>query len=58
VAAPADRAKSILDELQGFNPFNILKYFFWYFIGIVLLMICRFAYFQLELERSKGDSSD
>jgi hypothetical protein len=57
VTAPSDIAKTILDELQGFNPFNTLKYSFWYFIGIVLLMIF-FAYFQLELERSKGNSSD
>jgi hypothetical protein len=34
VAAPADIAKTILDELQGFNPFNTLKYSFWYFIGL------------------------
>jgi hypothetical protein len=37
------RAKTVLDELQGFNPFNNLKYSFWYFIGIVLLMICCFC---------------
>jgi hypothetical protein len=29
VAAPADRAKTMLDELQGFNPLNTLKYSFW-----------------------------
>jgi hypothetical protein len=58
VIAPADIAKIILDELQGFNPFNTLKYSFWYFIGIVLLMIVVSAYFQSELERSKGNSTD
>jgi hypothetical protein len=42
-AAPADIAKTVLDELQGFNPFNTLKYAFWYFLGIVLLMICCFC---------------
>jgi hypothetical protein len=34
-------AKPILDELMGFNPFNLLKYSFWYLAGIsVLLFIC------------------
>jgi hypothetical protein len=47
VADPADIAKTILDELQGFNPFNTLKYSFWYFIGIVLLMICWFCLFSV-----------
>jgi hypothetical protein len=28
VAAPADKAKTILDEFQGFNTFNTLKYSF------------------------------
>jgi hypothetical protein len=28
VAAPADIPKTVLGELQGFNPFNTLKYFF------------------------------
>jgi hypothetical protein len=41
VISPADMAKTILDELQGFNPFLILKHSFWYLIGIgVLLLIC------------------
>jgi hypothetical protein len=40
VSAPADIAKTMLDELQGFNPFNTLKYSFWYFIGIVLMICC------------------
>jgi hypothetical protein len=41
VISPADMAKTILDELQGFNPFNVLKHAFWYLIGIgVLLLIC------------------
>jgi hypothetical protein len=50
VIVPADIAKTILEELQGFNPLNTLKNSFWYFIVIVLLSV--------ELERSKGDSSD
>jgi hypothetical protein len=40
LAAPAGIAKTILDELQGFNPFDTLKYSFWHFIGIVLLICC------------------
>jgi hypothetical protein len=43
VAAPADTEKTIFDELQVFNPFNTLKYSFFYFIGIVLLIICCFC---------------
>jgi hypothetical protein len=46
--------------LQGFNPFNTLKYFFWYFIGILLLMICCFCLLSkqkwllgLNIERHK-----
>jgi hypothetical protein len=58
MTAPADTAKTVLDELQRFNPSNAPKYSFWYFIGIVLVMICCFAYFHSELEISKGDSSD
>jgi hypothetical protein len=53
VAAPADRAKTILDELQGFNPFRALKYFFWYFIGIVLLMICCFCLLSVGIRKIK-----
>jgi hypothetical protein len=53
VAVPADTAKSILDELQGFNPFNTLKYSFWYFIGIVLLMICCFCLLSVRTQKSK-----
>jgi hypothetical protein len=39
MTALAGIAKNILDELQGFKPSNTLKYSFWYFIGIVLLII-------------------
>jgi hypothetical protein len=53
VAAPADRAKTILDELQGFNPFSTLKYSFWYFIGIVLLMICCFCLLSIGTQKIK-----
>jgi hypothetical protein len=53
VAVPADTAKSILDELQGFNPFNTLKYSFWYFIGIVLLMICCFCLLSVRTLKIK-----
>jgi hypothetical protein len=53
-AAPADIAKTILDELQGFNPFNTLKYSFWYFIGIVLLMICCFCLLSVGTRKIKG----
>jgi hypothetical protein len=53
VAAPADTAKSIVDELQGFNPFNTLKYSFWYFIGIVSLMICCFCLLSVGTRKIK-----
>jgi hypothetical protein len=53
VAAPADIAKTILEELQGFNPFNTLKYSFWYFIGIVLLMICCFCLLSVTAQKIK-----
>jgi hypothetical protein len=53
VTAPADIAKAILDVLQGFNPFNTLKYSFWYFIGIVLLMICCFCLLSVGTQKIK-----
>jgi hypothetical protein len=54
VVTPADIAKTVLDELQGFNPFNTLKYSFWYFIGIVLLMICCFCLLSVRTQKIKG----
>jgi hypothetical protein len=33
VICPIDMAKTVLEELQGFNPLNLLKYFF----GILLV---------------------
>jgi hypothetical protein len=51
--APANIAKTILDELQGFNPFNTLKYSFWYFIGIVLLIICCFCLLSVRTQKIK-----
>jgi hypothetical protein len=53
VSAPADIAKTILDELPGFNPFNTLKYSSSYFIGIVLLMICCFCLLSVETRKIK-----
>jgi hypothetical protein len=53
VAASADRAKSILDELQGFNPFTTLKYSFWYFIGIVLSMISCLCLLSVRTQKIK-----
>jgi hypothetical protein len=41
VVSSASIAKAVLDKLKGFNPFNLLKLFFWYLAGIsVLLFIC------------------
>jgi hypothetical protein len=31
VISPANMAKTILDEMKGFTPFNIHKHSFWYF---------------------------
>jgi hypothetical protein len=53
VATPADIAKTILLELQGFNPFSTLKYSFWYFIGIALLMICCFCLLSVRTRKTK-----
>jgi hypothetical protein len=46
VIAPADIAKTILEELQGFNPLYTLKHSFCYFIGFIFLMICCFCLFS------------
>jgi hypothetical protein len=53
VSAPADVAKTILDELQGLNPFSTVKYSFWYFIGIVLLMMCCFCLLSVRTRKIK-----
>jgi hypothetical protein len=53
VIAPAHIAKTILEELQGFNPLNILKNSFWYFIGIILLMICCFCLLSVRARKIK-----
>jgi hypothetical protein len=39
--SPANIAKTILNELKGFNLFNLVKHSSWYLAGIsVLLFIC------------------
>jgi hypothetical protein len=43
VISPANMAKTILDELQGFNPFSILKHLFWYLIGRGLFQLICFC---------------
>jgi hypothetical protein len=41
VVSPANIAKTILDELKGFNPFNLPEHSFLYLAGIsMLLFIC------------------
>jgi hypothetical protein len=45
VISLANMVKTVVDELQGINPFNILKHSFWYLIGIgVLLLICFYTF--------------
>jgi hypothetical protein len=53
VIAPEDIAKTVLDELYGFNPFNTLKYSFWHLIAIVLLMICCFCLLSVGARKIK-----
>jgi hypothetical protein len=36
IISPADMAKSILDKLQGFNSFNVLKHSFWYLAALTM----------------------
>jgi hypothetical protein len=50
VISPADMAKIILDELQGFNPFNIIKYSFWHLIGIGVLPLICFCTFSVRYQ--------
>jgi hypothetical protein len=47
VISPADMAKVILEELQGFNPLNSLKHSFWYLAGIIVLVIVCFCMFSV-----------
>jgi hypothetical protein len=53
VISPADVAKTILEELQGFNPLNNQKHSFWYVIGIVLLMIYCFCLLSVGAQKIK-----
>jgi hypothetical protein len=48
VISPADLAKTLLDELQGFNPFSVLKYFFWYLTGTGVLLLIWFCTFSVR----------
>jgi hypothetical protein len=48
VIPPADMAKTILDELQGFNPFSVLKHSFWYLMGIEILLLICFCIFSVR----------
>jgi hypothetical protein len=35
---PGEVADRILDALQGFNPFKILRHTFWILMGIIILL--------------------
>jgi hypothetical protein len=48
VISPADMAKTILDELQGFSPFNVLKHSFWYLMAIGILLLICFCIFSVR----------
>jgi hypothetical protein len=43
VVSPANIAKTILGELKGFNPFNLLKHSFWYLAGLFMFS-CSFSW--------------
>lgn len=36
---PGDLANQILDQLNGLNPFNLLRHSFWYILGLFLLCL-------------------
>jgi hypothetical protein len=61
VVSPATIAKAILDEFKGFNPFKLLKYFFWYcssvFSFYFILVKCCTALRQLLGLRAQASSS-
>ncbi|XP_066891428.1 endogenous retrovirus group K member 13-1 Env polyprotein-like [Kogia breviceps] len=40
LVSPAKIAQKVLDQLNGFYPFNLLQYSMWFFIGILALLIC------------------
>jgi hypothetical protein len=50
VIFPANMAKTILDELKGFNPFNICKHSFRYLVGIVVLLLIWFCTFLVRCQ--------
>jgi hypothetical protein len=39
VVSPITIAKAILDEFKGFKPFKLLKYSFWYFLPVFLVLV-------------------
>jgi hypothetical protein len=47
VVSPANTAKTILDELEGSNPFNLLKHSFWYLAGVSVLLFTCFLVFSV-----------
>jgi hypothetical protein len=40
-------AASVLDALQGFNPFHILRHSFWTLMGIIALLLIVFCLFPV-----------
>jgi hypothetical protein len=40
--SPATVAKTVLDELKGFNPFNLLTHSLWDLTGISVLLFTHF----------------
>jgi hypothetical protein len=50
VISPANLTKTILGELQGFNPFNVFKYSFWYLRGLVVLLLIGFCTFSVRCQ--------
>jgi hypothetical protein len=57
---PGEVASRVLDALQGFNPFNILRHSFWILMGIIILFslcsVCSQSSADLKCPRSLAQS--
>jgi hypothetical protein len=58
VVSPAYFAKTILDEFNGFNPFNLLKHSFWYLAGISVLLLTCFLVLSVGCHMVQSNSLD
>ena len=48
---PGDLAGENLNQLNGFNPFNSLKYSFWIFLALIIGLILMYVMFACSCKK-------